>query len=324
MVQDSSMSYGSVAENELLIFDNPRNLPRHFRSPAAVPSPPSYTGPCSIVGLNHLQASGSAQFTVDELQYAIKTVSKSTKYKVTVVDLRQECHGFLVVPIDPFPESRGIPISWYGDKDWSNVGKPLKWIRDQEVLRLQQLAGHTVTVYVADVGGDGKIERRFPVSIKVKQALTEEQVAESLGFGYHRIPVTDHCPPTLDAVESFIFVVRPLEPNVWLHFHCHGGDGRTTSFLAMYDMIRNANNVGFEDIIARQAILGPENLAKLPSETSWKFRCAKQRLAFLQCFYEYVRVGYGRGESFTKWLDGNPPCRKTLSDCTGLLLGENL
>ena len=22
----------------------------------------------------------------------------------------------------------------------------------------------------------------------------------------------------------------------WVHFHCHGGDGRTTTFLAMYDM----------------------------------------------------------------------------------------
>src|SRR5580704_17242432 len=23
----------------------------------------------------------------------------------------------------------------------------------------------------------------------------------------------------------------------WVHFHCHGGDGRTTTFLALFDML---------------------------------------------------------------------------------------
>src|SRR5262249_320118 len=49
-------------------------------------------------------------------------------------------------------------------------------------------------------------------------------------------PVTDHFPP-FQMLEPFITLFTQIDPaKDWVHFHCHGGDGRTTTFLALYDM----------------------------------------------------------------------------------------
>jgi hypothetical protein len=46
-----------------------------------------------------------------------------------------------------------------------------------------------------------------------------------------------------------------LPENAWAHFHCEAGLGRTTTFMVLYDMLRNANRVSLEDIVQRQKIL---------------------------------------------------------------------
>ena len=35
-----------------------------------------------------------------------------------------------------------------------------------------------------------------------------------------------------------------LKPGDWVHCHCHGGDGRTTTFLALFDMVHWAKTKG--------------------------------------------------------------------------------
>jgi hypothetical protein len=80
--------------------------------------------------------------------------------------------------------------------------------------------------------------------VAVGAAGTERQALDGLKIGrstvhYVRIPVTDHCGPSeaaLAALRSRI-PVSPGPSDAWVHFHCHGGDGRTTTFLALYDML---------------------------------------------------------------------------------------
>jgi len=67
--------------------------------------------------------------------------------------------------------------------------------------------------------------------------------------------VTDHVRPLDDAVDRFILAVRALPDGAWTHFHCEAGLGRTTTFMVLYDMLRNANRVSLEDIVRRQKIL---------------------------------------------------------------------
>jgi len=76
-----------------------------------------------------------------------------------------------------------------------------------------------------------------------------------------------------------------------LHFHCRGGDGRTTTFLAMHDIINNAPQVSVNDILIRQYLLGGINLddTQPGDATSFKYPFAVERADFMRDFYTYVQ-----------------------------------
>jgi Inositol hexakisphosphate len=90
----------------------------------------------------------------------------------------------------------------------------------------------------------------------VKQASIERDLVSSADASYVRVAVTDHTRPVDEAVDRFIVAVRALPQNAWAHFHCEAGLGRTTTFIVLYDMLRNASRVSLEDIVQRQKLLG--------------------------------------------------------------------
>jgi len=256
-------------------------LPRNFRMSSDPWLGTSSKKEPSRLGLDELNASGSGQFSEDGLKAILSRLNSSQR--ITVVDLRQESHGF----------ANGIAVSWYAPHDAANVGKTLVEIEADESKRLQDLLSQK-DVSIEDVTRktDDVIDKATPMSISVKKVATEKELTGSLNVGYFRIPVTDHLPPTKDDVERFLTFVRSLPENTWLHFHCEAGDGRTTSFLSMYDMFRNAKNVSFEDIIERQYRLGGIDLAEMPEKSSWKYPHEVDRLKFLQEFYTRMKNGY--------------------------------
>ena len=56
-------------------------------------------------------------------------------------------------------------------------------------------------------------------------------------------------------VNYFIDIIKSHSEDTWFHFHCKAGVGRTTTFMIMYDIIKNGNNVSLNDIIGRQVLL---------------------------------------------------------------------
>jgi Inositol hexakisphosphate len=112
--------------------------------------------------------------------------------------------------------------------------------------------------------------------------------------------VSDHCRPTDDMVDRFVTFVHGLPANAWLHFHCHGGDGRTTTFMALYDMIRNAQNISLDDTVARQSLIGQYHLFSGKSEVE------TLRAAFITAFYSYVKEGGYATMSWTEWVKTHP------------------
>ena len=64
--------------------------------------------------------------------------------------------------------------------------------------------------------------------------------------------------PSSDALNRFVKLCVSLNPGDWVHCHCHGGDGRTTTFLTLFDMVRWAKSNGtsgfptIEDFAHRQ------------------------------------------------------------------------
>ena len=112
-----------------------------------------------------------------------------------------------------------------------------------------------------------------------EKVQNELDLTKDNNISYLRIPVTDGGLPNEDMVNSFIAFVNKQPENTWLHFHCKAGVGRTTTFMIMYDIMKNCNNVSLDDIIKRQVLL-----ANLSKKTSQDF-FMERRYTFLNDFY---------------------------------------
>jgi Inositol hexakisphosphate len=232
------------------------------------------------LGLRDLRASGSGEFTPASL----KLVLARTRGPVTVFDLRQETHIFV----------NNLPVSWYSSRDWSNVGRSRSDIEADEAGRVASLKGGSkLDVRPGHLvkHGNGNANSLSPQQVTVERASVERGIVQTAGTSYVRITVTDHARPLDDEVDRFILAVRDLPQNAWAHFHCEAGLGRTTTFLVLYDMLRNANRVSLEDIVQRQKILSHGYDVLYPDEPgNWKAPYAAQRAEFVRAFYDYARA----------------------------------
>ncbi|MCE5318822.1 MAG: hypothetical protein LLG04_15855, partial [Parachlamydia sp.] len=169
--------------------------------------------------------------------------------------------------------------------------KPNSEIAGQEKLLFKQLQGmkQVPVTQIQRKSSEGGIlqstQRMFPVA----RAREEREVAEDAGVGYLRLYLTDHMAPSSEEIERFLSFYRALSPNSWLHVHCAGGDGRTTTLMTIVDMLHNAKELSFEEIVARQHALGGSNLAHCGDPLDWKYPYAKERLEFLRKFYTDVK-----------------------------------
>jgi protein-tyrosine phosphatase len=233
----------------------------------------------SRLGLPSLNISGSAEFGKSSLE-SMKV--KLKRYNLIVVDLRQESHGFV----------NGLPVSWFRGRDQLNWGKTLQEIETDERERLAAIfKAHTIKVYslVQPEKLSGLKRGDDPITMKVHTVSTERELCEELGIFYMRMPVPDYMRPSGKQVDRFVKLARAVGKSSWIHVHCDGGDGRTTSFLAMYDMMHNAKNVSLEDIVNRQWLLGGIDLLAVNTKIPWKRECAQARADFIKKFYRYCR-----------------------------------
>jgi hypothetical protein len=243
-----------------------------------------------------LRASGSHQLDAAMLADVINRIADDGPElgRLLIVDLRQESHAFL----------DGRAVSWCADRDWSNVGQQPAWIARDEQCHLEKLAaGPDTLVYAVHKDADGDIKVLGNSSLHVTHAETEEMVVgrlqSRLVISYLRLHVTDHCAPEDDAVRTFLQALGKVAATTWVHFHCHGGDGRTTTFLTMYDMLSSAK--------ARPPIASPPDLVYFrnrqlqifhydlkphPTAKRWQAPLSEIRWQRLESFRQYVFGSY--------------------------------
>lgn len=206
-------------------------LPENFRKTTDI-SKVSNLKSINLAGLDKLNISGSAQFTEFNLPLIVKAIDNT--FSIIDIDLREESHGFI----------NGTAISFLTSNNNANKGLTLNQVIEQENRDLASIKLNTpLTLYNTNL------------TLTPKVVENEDNLVKSNNLSYLRIPVTDGSLPNDDMVNYFVDFVKNQPKNSWLHFHCKAGIGRTTTFMIMYDIMKNCNEVSLNDIIARQVLL---------------------------------------------------------------------
>jgi len=244
-------------------------------------------------GLDALRCSASAEFSGRGLPLIKEKILAHAGQDavIYIVDLRKESHGFV---------NGDIPVSSYAKRNWGNRGLSTAEVSQAEEKLLRSIVGRKLT-FVPKGGTDTKILTEC--TTKVEQAETESSIAAKNGMRYKRIAVTDQAAPTAENIDEFMAFYAQLPPKAWLHFHCHAGHGRTTSFVVFYDILRNPD-MTLEDIAARQYALGGTDLLHPDEKKAWKIEEARKRAEQIRKFYAYVQAERGANfnRTFSQWI----------------------
>ena len=247
----------------LLIIDGQQQAlyPKHFRDTRGT-------------SLSWLKEIGSGQFSETQL----RRIKRRIHAPIIIVDLRQESHGFI----------NGTPISWYAPRNWANMGLSNKGVRTDQAWRLRRLRKlRVVTAYhILKKSHKGYVRQVSAQRLNVKNVMSERELAHKLGMGYVRFFVTDHTKPRERTAAHFTTFARRVPKGTWLYFHCHAGVGRTTTFMVLYNIIKNKYHWPLAKIIWEQYRLGGKDLEKLTSKSRYKEPLARKRLHFLQQYYK--------------------------------------
>lgn len=288
------MTLLAQAKEPLLVLDmrNMPTLPRKFRTSDHAPK-----NNIDWRGFADLHAAAGGQFSKLSLS---KVLAKLNTKELTIIDLRQESHGFL----------NGNAISWYGPNNGSNATLTPEEVELKQAALLATLRQYEdVTVYnILKKSPNGNIEKTQATDYAVHQVSTEAEVVDSFHLKYYRIYNQDLHAPDDAQVDRFVDIVRTLPPNQWLFIHCRGGWGRSSAFMVMYDMMHNAKNVSYENIIARQAAIGGRDFSQMPPKNNtYKYKAALARQTLLKRFYEYARTNSDDfATSYTAWEKQHP------------------
>ena len=242
------LTAASVSEAKWRLDEDPELAePRNFRMASDDWHVAPEDEPPTREGLDNLRISGSAQCTAAGFASLYATLADAqgcasaaggagrAAFPAAVaapgapiydVDLRQESHGF----------ADGLPVSWHKKNNLANEGKTPEEVALDEEERLAGISGVATTFVPRGKTDKGRVEA---VTFAPQNVQTEKEVAEAAGFRYVRFYVTDRTQPDTETIEAFLDFVESLPGDAWLHFHCRAGHGRTTTFMAMYDMIRN-------------------------------------------------------------------------------------
>ncbi|MFM8453668.1 MAG: hypothetical protein ACKOAD_01560 [Gammaproteobacteria bacterium] len=241
---------------------------------------------------NDLKASGSAQFNV--LQFS--NILKKLKNKQGIlINLRRETQFYV----------DDISLSLYSQDNTANNKLSIQAIKKQEKIlfdRLQQ--EHELMVFRRKKINADCIEWT-PENIVFSNIINSQHLACMNDWDYARIYVGDHLEPDESEIDAFVNLIRNLPKDKWIHFYCHAGKGRTTTFLTLLDIIKNARKDDLDSILDRQRQLGNKDLKKTKSNRKSRKQATKDRLDLIAKFYDYVRDtehGYTSGMVWSKWL----------------------
>ena len=196
--------------------------------------------PMRLRDIPTLNISGSAQFTKDQLLNLKNSINKDN---ICIVHLRQESHGMI----------NDLAISFLNPyKDLNNGFTTEQTIKAENSLLNKIKIGNTIQLY--------KHTGIFIKDITVDFISNESQLVTEANMQYKRFAVKDNSAPTPDIVDEFVEFIKNKPDDIHLHFHCAAGKGRTTSFMVMYQAMKNNSNLTLEQLLSYQYNIGGVNL----------------------------------------------------------------
>ena len=129
---------------------------------------------------------------------------------------------------------------------------------------------------------------------KYNNIITEEDLCINDDIIYHRFSSVDYNPPQYQAVIDLAkFTQNEFNPKTdWIHIHCHGGQGRSTSFSILFDMFMRLedstlSSVSFPELLQFHFESGGKNLLAKPID-GWKYGMAIARHNMLNQVYNFL------------------------------------
>jgi len=134
---------------------------------------------------------------------------------------------------------------------------------------------------------------------------SEETEAKNYGFDYKKVNIGSTFIPADENIDEIVTFFDTTPQKAWLHFHCAQGKGRTSMLLVMLDIMKNAPQVAFEDIIKRQHLLGSEDLLNTVvwKKGTYTKQQLEERKEFIKKFYEFVVQR--KADGIQRWSDWN-------------------
>lgn len=243
----------------------------------------------NTLGINKLYISGSEEPSEKgwrEISHYIEKHRPKDNKPVVVLDLRQESHGYL----------NGKAITLVSEYNWINLGKTNEEIQLAEENWLAQLRSMKRLTGVLTPEQYNTKDYSHGKSMVIASIKDEKYFVSKWGYKYYRLYISDHRAPLDSEVDRFVNIINSHSKKTWYHVHCRAGKGRTTTALVMYDMLKNADKVSFNDIIVRHASISPfYNLLDVNHGNPYLTPYYELRLLFLTQFYEFARqslMGY--------------------------------
>lgn len=219
-----------------------------------------------------LNISGSSQFTPTQLSVIKNQINKNN---IVIVDLRQESHGFI----------NNNAVAFYNKNKYINNGMDSKQVLESEKTMLSTIPLNKESTIYHRNGTPN-------YNLLANKVTSESEISSLNGLGYVRVPVTDTYIPSPQIVDQFVEFTKSLKPDTHLHFHCLAGQGRTTTFMSMYQMLKDTNKLSLDNILTHQTRIGGVELMTSPV-----------RNAFIKDFYKYVQENKSSNYStpYSKW-----------------------
>lgn len=249
-----------------------------------------------------LSASGSGQFSDDQLAVMLQEIIGHygvMPSQIYVLDLREEAHLFLdgiPVTLTDRPENPSQEFMWNHEKDLQDalrsltivhsVSRPLDHLKKQyHQHKIKKLSVHDQKKYKA------KYHHYFhvndPLDFDRPIIRTEQEIVQRYGVNYRHIPLTDHKAATVEQLKKILKMIQELPKGSWVHIHCRGGSGRTTTVLAVMEMERFKDR-DFNDVLEHQFEVGGKDLAHVSLDAPDQAEAIK-RLEHLKSVYDDVR-----------------------------------